>query len=195
MSSFVEGSVSTGYEPVKELFESNVRAGIEDNAQVCVYVDGVRRVSGMQIQKTYHVSQCWYFVKLNCLHPSQGVEFLFLHDMIMLELSFISWGIQKRVTALMWKDSIVYILFFGKNTIETGQVEGKKKRLPNSTLSITSNARNYPTGHFTILELQNQASFMLFRNVVRPISELLNCEKVGPLKHNKKTREENNKPY
>ena len=42
MPSFVEGSVSPGYESVKELFEANVTAGVEDNAQLCVYVDGVR---------------------------------------------------------------------------------------------------------------------------------------------------------
>jgi len=34
----VEGTVAPGYESVKEIFEENFRAGLEDNAQLCVYV-------------------------------------------------------------------------------------------------------------------------------------------------------------
>ena len=50
MPAFVEGSVSPGYEPVKELFEANVKSGLEDNAQLCIYVDGVR-IRGMSACK------------------------------------------------------------------------------------------------------------------------------------------------
>ena len=34
----VEGSVSPGFESVKEMFEKNFRRGAEDSAQLCVYV-------------------------------------------------------------------------------------------------------------------------------------------------------------
>ena len=34
----VQGSVSPGYESVKELFESNFKRGAEESAQLCVYV-------------------------------------------------------------------------------------------------------------------------------------------------------------
>ena len=34
----VEGSVSPGFESVKEMFENNLRRGAEDSAQLCVYV-------------------------------------------------------------------------------------------------------------------------------------------------------------
>ena len=36
----IQGSCSDGYEKVKELFEENFKAGEEENAQLCVYVDG-----------------------------------------------------------------------------------------------------------------------------------------------------------
>ena len=36
----IQGSCSNGYEKVKELFEENFKAGEEENAQLCVYVDG-----------------------------------------------------------------------------------------------------------------------------------------------------------
>ena len=34
----VQGSVSPGYESVKEIFESNFKRGAEESAQLCVYV-------------------------------------------------------------------------------------------------------------------------------------------------------------
>ena len=34
----VEGSISPGFESVKEMFEKNFRRGAEDSAQLCVYV-------------------------------------------------------------------------------------------------------------------------------------------------------------
>ena len=34
----MQGSVSPGYESVKELFESNFKRGAEESAQLCVYV-------------------------------------------------------------------------------------------------------------------------------------------------------------
>ena len=34
----VEGSVSPGFETVKEMFEKNFRRGAEESAQLCVYV-------------------------------------------------------------------------------------------------------------------------------------------------------------
>ena len=36
----IQGSCANGYEKVKELFEENFKAGEEENAQLCVYVDG-----------------------------------------------------------------------------------------------------------------------------------------------------------
>lgn len=35
----VHGSCSPGYEPVKELFAQNFKNGLEDNAQLCIYVN------------------------------------------------------------------------------------------------------------------------------------------------------------
>ncbi len=40
----VEGSVSPGYEPVRDLFESNFKRGREANAQCCAYVAGKKVV-------------------------------------------------------------------------------------------------------------------------------------------------------
>ena len=37
----IAGSCSPGYEPVKELFLQNFKNGLEDNAQLCVYVNNV----------------------------------------------------------------------------------------------------------------------------------------------------------
>ena len=34
----VEGTVSPGFESVKEMFENNFRRGADDSAQLCVYV-------------------------------------------------------------------------------------------------------------------------------------------------------------
>ena len=34
----IQGTVAPGYESVKKMFEENFRAGLEDNAQLCVYV-------------------------------------------------------------------------------------------------------------------------------------------------------------
>ena len=35
----VAGSVVSGYEPIRDVFESNFRANMESRAQLCVYVD------------------------------------------------------------------------------------------------------------------------------------------------------------
>ena len=40
----ISGSVEPGFEPVRELFESHFRRGLESNAQCCVYVEGKRVV-------------------------------------------------------------------------------------------------------------------------------------------------------
>ena len=37
----IAGSCSPGYEPVKELFLQNFKNGLEDNAQLCIYVNNV----------------------------------------------------------------------------------------------------------------------------------------------------------
>lgn len=38
----IGGCVKPGFEPVRLLFEENLRSRYEDNAQVCVYVDNVK---------------------------------------------------------------------------------------------------------------------------------------------------------
>ena len=37
----IAGSCTPGYEPVKELFLQNFKNGLEDNAQLCIYVNNV----------------------------------------------------------------------------------------------------------------------------------------------------------
>ena len=37
----IAGSCSPGYEPVKELFHQNFKNGLEDNVQLCIYVNNV----------------------------------------------------------------------------------------------------------------------------------------------------------
>ena len=37
----VNGNCSAGYEPVKDLFIQNFKDGLEDNAQLCIYVNNV----------------------------------------------------------------------------------------------------------------------------------------------------------
>jgi CubicO group peptidase (beta-lactamase class C family) len=39
-----EGSVAPGFEPVRELFEEHLRRGLEDRAQCCAFVNGVKVV-------------------------------------------------------------------------------------------------------------------------------------------------------
>ena len=39
-AAFVKGSVSPGYESVRNMFKENIERGKERNAQLCVYVDG-----------------------------------------------------------------------------------------------------------------------------------------------------------
>lgn len=38
------GFVAPGFEPVRELFEQHLRAGIEEHAQCCAFVGGVKVV-------------------------------------------------------------------------------------------------------------------------------------------------------
>ena len=40
----VKGTCASGYEPVQALFEKNFRTGQEENAQLCIYVDGEKVV-------------------------------------------------------------------------------------------------------------------------------------------------------
>ena len=40
----IQGTVSPGYETVRQVFESHFQRGLESNAQCCVYVEGKRVV-------------------------------------------------------------------------------------------------------------------------------------------------------